>query len=116
MSLQPGQRVRAPLHGRARIGVVVALNDRDAPGLKPIERPVDHVPVLSPAALALGRWAADESLSSWGSALLAFLPPAAGRRADVVAPPPPSHPASLSSVEVWVGATRERRLVEHLRN
>ena len=116
MVLQPGQRVRAPLHGRARIGVVVALSDRDAPGLKPIERPVDHVPVLSPAALALGRWAADESLSSWGSALLAFLPPPAGPRADVVAPPPPSHPTSPSSVEVWVGPTRERRLVEHLRN
>ena len=116
MGLQPGQRVSAPLHGRARIGVVVALSDRDAPGLKPIERPVDHVPVLSPAALALGRWAADESLSSWGSALLAFLPPPAGPRADVVAPPPPSHPTSPSSVEVWVGATRERRLVEHLRN
>jgi primosomal protein N' (replication factor Y) len=116
MGLQPGQRVSAPLHGRSRIGVVVAVRDVDRPGLKPIERPVDSVPVLSTAALELGRWAAEESLSSWGSALLAFLPPVAGRGADVVAPPPAPHPGAASPAEVWVGATREAQLTEQLRD
>jgi primosomal protein N' (replication factor Y) len=116
LALQRGQRVSAPLHGRSRIGVVVALRDVDMPGLKPIGRPVDSVPVLSTAALELGRWAAEESLSSWGSTLLAFLPPVAGRRADVVAPPSEPRPRRASSVELWVGATREARLVEHVRD
>lgn len=116
MGLQRGQRVSAPLHGRSRVGVVVALRDVDGPGLKPIERPVDTVPVLSAAALELGQWAAEESLSSWGSTLLAFLPPVAGRGADVVAPPPEPRHGPASSVELWVGGTREARLVEHLRD
>ena len=116
MGLQPGQRVSAPLHGRARIGVVVALRDADMAGLKPIERPLDRVPVLSPAGLELGRWAAEESLSSWGSTLLAFLPPVAGRGAEVVAPPPEPHPGPASPPELWIGATREARLVEQLRS
>jgi len=117
MSLQRGQRVRAPLHGRARIGVVVALRDLAVPGLKPIERAMDSVPILSEAALELGRWTAEESLSSWGSTLLAFLPPLAGRHGDVVAPAPDLGSGSgAPAVEVWVGATREARLVARLRD
>src|SRR5206468_11833136 len=88
VALHRGQRVSAPLHGRSRIGIVVDLRDADAAGLKPIERPVESAPVLSAAALELGRWAAAESLSSWGSTLLSLLPPLPGRAADVVAPPP----------------------------
>jgi primosomal protein N' len=116
MGLQPGQRVSAPLHGRSRIGVVVAVHAADRPGLKSIERPLDAVPVLSTAALELGRWAAEESLSSWGSALLAFLPPIAGRGSDLVAPPSEPHPCPASPVEVWCSATREAQLVEQLRD
>jgi primosomal protein N' (replication factor Y) len=115
MGLRPGQRVIAPLHGRTRIGVVVALSDAERPGLKPIGRAVDAVPVLSTAALALGRWAAEESLSSWGSALFAFLPPVAGGGTDVVAPPPERRPGPASPPEVWVGAARDVELVERLR-
>src|SRR6266508_1455509 len=84
MALQRGQRVSAPLHGRSRIGVVVQLRYGDAAGLKAIERPVESVPILSTAALELGRWAAEESLSSWGSTLLALLPPLVCRRAGVL--------------------------------
>jgi primosomal protein N' (replication factor Y) len=114
MSLQPGQRVSAPLHGRSRIGVVVALRDGEMAGLKPIERPVESVPVLSAAALELGRWTAGESLSSWGSTLLAFLPPVAGRGGDVVAAPREPRPGLASRAELWIGAAREARLVEDL--
>ena len=116
MALQRGQRVSAPLHGRSRIGVVVQLRYGDAAGLKAIERPVESVPILSTAALELGRWAAEESLSSWGSTLLALLPPLAGRRADVVAPPPEPRPGHAPPPELWVGASREARLVEQLRD
>lgn len=116
MALQRGQRVSAPLHGRSRIGVVVEVRDADPSALKPIERPVESVPVLSTAMLELGRWAAEESLSSWGSTLLAFLPPAPGRGGDVVAPPPELRPGRASAAELWVGPAREARLVEELRN
>ena len=116
VAIQAGQRVSAPLHGRSRIGMVVAVREADRPGLKPIERPVDAVPVLSTAAIELGRWVAEESLSSWGSALLAFLPPVARPGAEVVAPPPERHPGPPSAAEVWVSATREALLAEHLRN
>jgi primosomal protein N' (replication factor Y) len=115
MTLRRGQRVSAPLHGRSRIGVVVELRDADAASLKSIERPLDSVPAVSTAMLELGRWAAEESLSSWGSTLLALLPPVAGRGPDVLAPPAEPRPGPLVPAEVWVGTTREGRLVERLR-
>ena len=76
LNLKPGQRVRAPLGGRAtRVGVVVGLHEGDSTGLRPIDRVVEAAPILSTGDLELGRWIADESLSSWGSTLLALLPP-----------------------------------------
>jgi len=115
MTLRRGQRVSAPLHGRSRIGVVVDLREGDAASLKAIERPLESVPAVSTAMLELARWAADESLSSWGSTLLALLPPVAGRSPDVVAPPPEPRPGTSARAEVWVDSTREARLVERLR-
>src|SRR5262247_2119866 len=70
-----GQRVSAPLSGRTRTGVVVGLRPGRDETLKPLKALVEPEAILSPAALALGRWAADESLSSWGSTLAALLPP-----------------------------------------
>jgi primosomal protein N' (replication factor Y) len=116
LTLQRGQRVSAPLHGRTRVGVVVALRDTERSGLKAIERAVESVPILSAAGLELGRWAAEESLSSWGSTLLAFLPPVAGRGADVVAPPSAPHQSPASPAELWVGARRKAQLVQELRD
>src|SRR5262245_3676715 len=115
MSLRPGQRVSAPLHGRSRAGVVVALRDQDAADFKSIERALESVPAVSTAMLDLARWAASESLSSWGSTLLALLPPVARRGGDVVAPPPEPRPAVSTPAEVWVGSSREARLIERLR-
>src|SRR5215467_1862161 len=115
MAIRRGQRVSAPLHGRSRIGVVIALRDADSAGLKAIERPLESVPAVSTAMLELARWTAEESLSSWGSTLLALLPPVAGRSSEVVAPPPEPRPGTPAHAEVWVDATRKARLVERLR-
>src|SRR2546425_8646874 len=113
LQLKPGQRVRAPLGGRAtRVGVVVAFRQGDEAGLRPIQHVVDTAPIISAAGLALGRWVADESLSSWGSTLLALLPPPSrARRAEPVAPAPePAQPVSPRSPELWTSADRDERL------
>ena len=113
LEVKPGQRVRAPLGGRAtRVGVVVALRQGDEAGLRPIQHVVDTAPIVSAAGLALGRWVADESLSSWGSTLLALLPPPSrARRAEPVAPAPePAQPVSPRRPELWTSADRDERL------
>ena len=116
MMLQRGQRVAAPLQGRARVGVVVGLREGEATGLKSVQRPVEPVPVLSSATLELGRWAAEESLSSWGSTLLSLVPPLprAGAAAPVAAPAEPRGGPRIAP-ELWIDAAREDRLVERLR-
>ena len=110
-----GQRVSAPLHGRSRVGVVVALREGDTAALKPLQRAVEPVPVLSDAGLELTRWAADESLSSWGSTLLSLLPPAPRpSAAETVSPPADPPPGPAHEPELWVDHRREARLAEHL--
>ena len=44
MTVAVGQRVSAPLQGRARIGMVVALRDGEAGGLRAVERTVESAP------------------------------------------------------------------------
>jgi primosomal protein N' (replication factor Y) len=70
-----GQRVRAPLQGRTRVGVVVACREGDDERLKALSGPVEPVPLLRPRGLDLARWIASESYSSWGSTCAALLPP-----------------------------------------
>ena len=111
--LAPGQRVSAPVQGRARVGLVLALRDADASGLATIERALEPAPVLSPVMLDLGRWAAAESLSAPGSTLAALLPPAPRRGSvESVAPPPTLAPAPPVSPELWTDLGREARLAE----
>src|SRR4030095_4397375 len=75
-----GQRVSAPLGGRPRVGGVSARRPGGVgQSLKPLQSLVEPAAIVSRAGLALGRWIADESLSSWGSTLSALPPP----------PPPP---------------------------
>ena len=117
LTVAPGQRVSAPLGGRGtRVGVVVALRDGDAEGLRPMERVVEPAPILSAAGLDLGRWIADESLSSWGSTLLALLPPPPrSKRAEVFAPPfEPARGGAAPAPELWMDAAREDRLASAL--
>ena len=70
-----GQRVRAPLQRRLRIGVVVARSDEAGEGLKALDSTVDPEPLLGPVQLDLTRWISSESYSSWGSTCAALLPP-----------------------------------------
>jgi len=117
LTLRCGQRVRAPLGGRAtRVGVVVALREGDAAGLRPLQHVVDTAPIVSAAGLALGRWIAEESLSSWGSTLLSLLPPPPrGRHAEPVAPafePAPS--TAARPPELWTSEDRDERLTAML--
>src|SRR5262249_44365426 len=78
--------------------------------LLPIERAVESVPIVSAAALELSRWAADESLTSWGSTLLALLPPPPRRPAEAVAPPPAPRAPRAGISPLWIGTARESRL------
>ena len=119
LTVTPGQRVSAPLGGRGtRVGVVVALRDGEAAGLRPVQRAVEAAPILSAGGLALGRWIADESLSSWGSTLLALLPPPPPprlKRAEVLAPPlEPVLRGAAPAPEIWMDAAREERLAAAL--
>lgn len=100
-TLAAGQRVRAPLRGTPRVGVVVALRQGPGEGLKPLGDVVDATPLLSAPALALAQWIASESLTSPGSVCLALLPPPAGppRGSRRTAPPPALTPGSTSGGE-----------------
>ena len=116
VTLRPGQRVSAPLHGRSRVGVVALVRQGDEAALKPIDRAVESAPIASAAALRLSRWAADQSLSPWGSTLLSLLPPPPRTGAsEPFAPPPEPAGGAAPSPEVWIGASRARRLVDLLR-
>jgi primosomal protein N' (replication factor Y) (superfamily II helicase) len=114
LSLARGQRVLAPLRGRPRAGVVVAVREGDAVGLQPVAAAVEPVPILSEAALDVCEWVAAESLSSLGSTVAALLPPPPGRRRETVAPPPPAHSTRTVRPELWAGLGRRQKLVEHL--
>ena len=115
LTVRPGQRVSASLSGRGRVGVVVALRDGEAAGLKPLQRAVEPVPILSEAALELGRWAAAESLSSLGSTLLSLVPPLPrSGAAETVSPPAQFPPAPPRRPELWMEDGREARLAQCL--
>jgi len=128
MTARPGQRVSARLGRGVRTGVIVGVREGDATGLSPLDRVVDAAPIVDGATLELGRWIAEQSLSSLGSTLAALTPPVASvsERAaglnrgwpDRDGPrlrTPVAHPGfSGPSLDVFVGAGRERRLIERI--
>jgi primosomal protein N' (replication factor Y) len=108
-AIVPGQRVRAPLHGGPRVGLVVAVRDGTETGLKALTAVVDAAPVLSRAQLDLARWIAAQSLSTLGSTCAALLPPPGDGGTAL--------PASASGgkrPELLTGHGRERRVLERL--
>jgi primosomal protein N' (replication factor Y) len=75
----PGSRVTVPFSGRRLTGIVVATRSRPPAGLAPEKlRPLgdclDPLPLLSPLLLALTRWVAEETMSSWGETIRTALP------------------------------------------
>jgi primosomal protein N' (replication factor Y) len=110
----PGQRVLAPLKGAPRVGVVVALREGPAAGLKPLQRTVDAQAVLGTQHLELVRWIAAESLASYGSTCLALLPPPKPTRERVPhdsAPTARPQSPAASTPGMLIGAGREARLL-----
>lgn len=115
LAVAPGQRVRAPLQGRARVGVVTDVREADTAGLQAIGEAVEPAAVLSAAMIEVGRWAAAESLSSTGSTIAALLPPPP-RRGGAAPVAPPAEVAARTPIppELWMDAAREDRLAEAL--
>jgi primosomal protein N' (replication factor Y) len=115
LPVAPGQRVRAPLGSQTRVGLVVATREGEEQGLKPIVGVAESGPILSPSQLALTRWIAGESLSSWGATVSALLPPAP-RAASGTLPAPPEWAGSASErPSLLTGGDREQRLLARLR-
>ncbi len=113
-TLAPGQRVAAPLRGGTRIGIVLALRDGDDERLKPLTRLVEPTPVLDAGRLAVARWIAEQSLSSIGSTCAALLPPPTPERESHPAAPPGPSPRAPGTLEILIGAGRERRLLDRI--
>src|SRR5262249_11080084 len=108
--LAPGQRVRAPLHGGRRVGLVVSLRDGgEGADLKLLAAIVDSAPVLSSSQLDLARWIATQSLSTLGSTCAPLMPPPAvsarAAQTSVRSTRPDDRP------QLFVGHGRERRLL-----
>jgi primosomal protein N' (replication factor Y) len=113
LALAPGQRVLAPLQGRPRVGIVLALREGSPEKLADVASALEPVPVLSRAMLDVGRWAAAEGLSAPGSALAAMLPPPPRRgAAEVVAPPPEPASSPAGEPALWTDVARHARLVD----
>ena len=106
----PGQRVRAPLHGGPRVGVVVAVREGTEAGLKALTAVVDAAPVLSQTQLDLARWIAAQSLSTLGSTCAALLPPPGGGGARAMAGPA----RGGERPQLFAGHGRERRLLDRI--
>jgi primosomal protein N' (replication factor Y) len=79
-TVEVGQRVQAPLGRANRVGVVVAVREDDGSRLKSLLRIAEATPALDVEGLALGRWIAEQSLSSLGGTLAALLPPVVSER------------------------------------
>jgi primosomal protein N' (replication factor Y) len=116
LAVAPGQRVRAPLKGARRVGMVVNLREGEEAALKPLLGLADHAPVLGPAQLELVAWIAQQSLSTVGSTCAALLPPPAelATTSGGERPAPASSGGGSAPVELLVGAGRERRLLERV--
>jgi primosomal protein N' (replication factor Y) len=78
-AVMPGSRVTVSFSGRRLGGVVVATRAEPPAGVAPgkiqaLDDCLDPQPLLSPLLLALTRWVAAQTMSSWGEALRSALP------------------------------------------
>jgi primosomal protein N' (replication factor Y) (superfamily II helicase) len=131
-TLEPGQRVAAPLGPGTRVGLVLGIRDGSVDRLKPLSAVLDPVPLVSGSALDLIEWISAQSFSSAGSVAAALLPPllkspragtARPRQAPAdgaqAAPPrrpeqAPAGDAGASTSELLIGSDRDQRLIERI--
>lgn len=73
---QPGVRVRVAFGQSSRVGLVLAQGDAQGQETRPIEKVLDHVPLLDAASLACLEWAAAYYHHPIGEVLSAALPTA----------------------------------------
>ncbi|HEY5648605.1 MAG TPA: primosomal protein N' [Nitrospiria bacterium] len=74
--LLPGMRVLVSFRGEWKTGILVGRIPQAAvSSLKPILKPLDDIPLLSPPMLELARWLSEYYMAGWGAALRAVLPP-----------------------------------------
>lgn len=71
----PGARVVVPVRARELVGVVIAVDDSPANGLKSVLLAPDHAPLLPEGLLKLGQWIAQYYISPLGLTFKAMLPP-----------------------------------------
>ena len=114
IALAAGQRVRAPLKGGPRTGLVVAVRDADDAALKPLTSVIDRAPIVSAAQLDLGRWIAAQSLSTLGSTWAALLPPPDGGAGDGESVSRELGASTGARPRLLTGHGRERRLLERI--
>ncbi|MDE2944167.1 MAG: primosomal protein N' [Gemmatimonadota bacterium] len=93
-AVEPGVRVRVPLHGGTAVGVVDRLGlrtDRERkPRLRELRGVLDEAPVIDAPLLDLCRWISDYYVAPLGVVLRAALPPGAlGSRAGGGSPARP---------------------------
>ncbi|MFQ5899121.1 MAG: primosomal protein N' [Candidatus Methylomirabilia bacterium] len=113
LSVVVGQRVRARLRGKLRVGLVIACLEETGREVKPLEGVVEPGAILGPAQLGLARWIASQSYSSLGSTCAALLPPAVSRPAAAEFSTPSSGVArEAPPPELLIGSGQEERLLK----
>ncbi len=74
-TLRPGMRVMAPFGARRLVGTVLSLIDKSSiPGIKPIQRIIDPVPLIADERWDIAQWMHQSYACSYGEALAAMMP------------------------------------------
>ncbi|MFQ5829598.1 MAG: primosomal protein N' [Candidatus Methylomirabilia bacterium] len=115
LAVTVGQRVRAPLKGKPRVGLVVACREGSGEDLKALDSVVEPGAILSPTRLELARWIAAESCSSLGSTCTALLPPPLSSSVDTdFSSSPRGSRREAALPQLLTGGDREERLMKRL--
>ena len=106
--VMPGMRVQVAFAGRRLTGTVVATRvtapaELSVRQIRPIADCLDPLPLLSPQLLALTRWIAEVTMSSWGDAIRTALPAGLARAGDRRATLTPEGNAVLQAGEAPLG-------------
>jgi primosomal protein N' len=107
--LSAWSRVRVPFHARDAVGIVIALRQGDATGLKPVIEPLDFFPLVDEELAALAAWASSFYLTPIGLVMKHALPPVSDIERYLVAGEishPEAGPVQLSRMIKRTGRVR----------